>query len=211
MKNLIFDIDGTLWNTTGVVAKAWNEAVRRSNVPELCNLFITPKMLEKEFGKPMDEIADDLFGPIDRDAKAKLLEYCCELEHQAILDNFDDLSYEGMKGTMHELAKDHRLFIVSNCQTGYIELVIEKNGLEGLIEDYECFGKTGLQKSENIRLVIERNNLSYEESVYIGDTMGDFLSTKAAGIPFVHAAYGFGVVDAADCVIEKFSDLLTVV
>ena len=124
MKNLIFDIDGTLWNTTGVVAGAWNRAVQEGNVPELASLHITADMLKKELGKPMDVIADDLFGDIDAGVKAELLSLCCKYEHEAISECTDDLRYEGMTETLAELSKDHNLYIVSNCQDGYIELVI---------------------------------------------------------------------------------------
>lgn len=206
--NLIFDIDGTLWNTTGVVAGAWNKAVREKDYPELKNLNITDKMLQKEFGKPMDVIADDLFGDIDPVKKAELLKLCCVYEHDFIAENTKDLSYEGMRETMHELAKRNRLFIVSNCQDGYIELVIEKNGLGELISDFECFGHTGLQKNENITLLMERNGLEPSQTVYIGDTMGDFEATKKAGLKFVFARYGFGDVPNPDYVVDSFRELL---
>lgn len=206
--NLIFDIDGTLWNTTGVVAGAWNKAVREKDYPELKNLNITDKMLQKEFGKPMDVIADDLFGDIDPVKKAELLKLCCVYEHDFIAENTKDLSYEGMSETMHELAKRNRLFIVSNCQDGYIELVIEKNGLGELISDFECFGHTGLQKNENITLLMERNGLEPSQTVYIGDTMGDFEATKKAGLKFVFARYGFGDVPNPDYVVDSFRELL---
>ncbi len=206
--NLIFDIDGTLWNTTGVVAGAWNKAVREKDYPELKNLNITDKMLQKEFGKPMDVIADDLFGDIDPVKKAELLKLCCVYEHDFIAENTKDLSYEGMRETMHELAKRNRLFIVSNCQDGYIELVIEKNGLGELISDFECFGHTGLQKDENITLLMERNGLEPSQTVYIGDTMGDYEATKKAGLKFVFARYGFGDVPAPDYMVDSFGELL---
>lgn len=206
--NLIFDIDGTLWNTTGVVAGAWNKAVREKDYPELKTLNITDKMLQKEFGKPMDVIADDLFGDIDPVKKAELLKLCCVYEHDFIAENTKDLSYEGMRETMHELAKRNRLFIVSNCQDGYIELVIEKNGLGELISDFECFGHTGLQKDENITLLMERNGLEPSQTVYIGDTMGDFEATKKAGLKFVFARYGFGDVPNPDYVVDSFRELL---
>ena len=210
MKNLIFDIDGTLWNTTGVVAGAWNRAVSEMAVPELTKLTITADMLKKEFGKPMDVIADDLFGDIDADVKAKLLSLCCKYEQEAIDGCTDDLRYEGMFETLKTLSKDHKLFIVSNCQDGYVELVIKKTGLTGLISDYECFGHTGLQKDENIKLVMERNGLNPEETVYIGDTLGDFTATHKAGIKFAFAAYGFGDVEAPDYTVNSIKDLLLI-
>ena len=209
MKNLIFDIDGTLWNTTGVVAGAWNRAVREKNVPELASLNITAEMLQKEFGKPMDVIADDLFGDIDAGVKAGLLSLCCKYEHDAIVECNDDLRYEGMTETLKELSRDHDLYIVSNCQDGYIELVIEKTGLKEFVKDFECFGHTGLQKDENIRLVMGRNGIEPSDAVYIGDTMGDYTATHKAGIKFVFAAYGFGEVEAPDYRIERIGELLT--
>ena len=209
MKNLIFDIDGTLWNTTGVVAGAWNRAVREKNVAELSSLNITADMLKKEFGKPMDVIADDLFGDIDAGDKAELLSLCCVYEQEAIEECTEDLRYEGMTETLEALAKDHNLYIVSNCQDGYIELVIEKTGIAEFIKDFECFGHTGLQKDENIRLVMERNGIASDDVVYIGDTMGDYTATHKAGIKFVFASYGFGEVEEPDYKIERIGELLS--
>lgn len=208
MKNLIFDIDGTLWDTTDVVAVAWTKTVKKSGIKELENLTITGDMLKKEFGKPMDVIADDLFGDIDKAVKDELLAHCCVYEHDAIASCMDDLAYEGMRECMKELSKEHKLFIVSNCQDGYIELVMAKNGLTDIIKDFECFGHTGLQKDENIVLLMGRNGLKPEETVYIGDTMGDYTATKKAGLKFVFAKYGFGDVPDADFVINSFKDLL---
>ena len=211
MKNLIFDIDGTLWNTTGVVAGAWNKAIAKMAVPELARLTVTADMLKKEFGKPMDVIADDLFGDIDAGVKAELLDLCCEYEQAALSECDENLTYEGMNDTLRKLSEDHKLFIVSNCQDGYIELVIRKTGLTGLIKDFECFGRTELQKDENIKLVMERNGLEPSDTVYIGDTMGDFTATKKAGIKFVFASYGFGDVAEPDYVISSIGELLKLV
>lgn len=208
MQNLIFDIDGTLWNSTPVVATAWNRAVNEGPIEELKKHVITDKTLQKEFGKPMDVIADDLFGDIDPVVKADILKACCKYEHDALEENEKDLSYEGMKETMHKLKSMYNLFIVSNCQDGYIELVMRKNGLTDIIKDYECFGHTGLQKDENILLICKRNNLDLKETVYIGDTLGDYEATKKAGLKFVFCKYGFGSVDTPDYAIDRFSDLI---
>lgn len=207
MKHLIFDIDGTLWDTTDVVANAWNRAISDANVSELSNLTITGDMLKKEFGKPMDVIADDLFLGISTEKKADILKLCCVYEHEEILKCTKDLSYPCMRETIRTLAKEHALYIVSNCQDGYIELVMEKNGIRDCIRDFECFGHTGLQKDENIRLLMNRNHI--DEAYYIGDTEGDYISTQKAGAKFVFAEYGFGEVKTPDYRIQNFTDLLT--
>ncbi|MBO7357369.1 MAG: HAD hydrolase-like protein, partial [Lachnospiraceae bacterium] len=57
MADLIFDIDGTIWDTTDIVAESWNRAARESGLKEE-NCRITGDILKKEFGKPMDVIAE---------------------------------------------------------------------------------------------------------------------------------------------------------
>ena len=206
MKNFILDIDGTLWDSTAVVAVGWNRAIREAAPQEIQNLVITADSLKKEFGKPMDVIADDLFGPIDAKSKAELLKLCCKYEHEAIVANTKDITFPGVRETLRELSSKAGLYIVSNCQDGYIEIVMQKNGITDIIRDYECFGRTGLQKDENIRLVVERNKL--EDVFYVGDTAGDFEASRKAGVPFVFASYGFGSVTGADYEIKQFADLL---
>lgn len=58
MDSIIFDVDGTLWDTTHVVADAWNEVVRSETS---LDLSITPQKLKTLFGKTMPDIAAILF------------------------------------------------------------------------------------------------------------------------------------------------------
>lgn len=60
-------------------------------------------------------------------------------------------------------------------------------------------------KDENIRLVIKRNHL--DKAFYVGDTLGDMESADKAGIPFIHAAYGFGTVPADRMKINNIKEL----
>ena len=84
-------------------------------------------------------------------------------------------------------------------------MFLETMGFEKYFKDMENPGRTGLSKAGNIKLIIERNNLS--APVYVGDTIGDCRSTREAGIPFVYAAYGFGDVEDYDYRLEDISDL----
>lgn len=206
MRNcLIFDVDGTLWDSTPIVAAGWNRAIAETGCS---GAVITPAVLRREFGQPMDVIADHLFGDVtDMEMRQRLLDLCCRYEHRLLEENESDISYPGMRETMERLAADCRLYIVSNCQCGYIELVMEKNKITRLIRDFECFGNTGTCKGETIRILMERNGIACEEAVYIGDTAGDGEAAAAAGIPFVFAAYGFGRAEGAAASIRTFAEL----
>ncbi|WP_411678549.1 HAD family hydrolase [Caproicibacter sp.] len=201
--NIIFDIDGTLWDSTKVVATAWAKAVREVGG---ISAEITPAVLKKEFGKSMDIIADDLFREADSHTKKLLIRQCCENEQEALEENTENLLYPGTKETIEQLSKDHRLFIVSNCQCGYIELFLKKSETQRYISDFESFGNTGKSKGKNIRLLMERNGL--KDAVYIGDTQGDCDAAAAAGIPFLYAAYGFGNVPEATKKIDSIKEVL---
>ena len=55
---IILDIDGTLWDSTPIVAKAWNEVIaQRKDVP----VRLTPKQLTGLFGRTLEVIADMIF------------------------------------------------------------------------------------------------------------------------------------------------------
>ena len=111
-----------------------------------------------------------------------------------------------MVDTIKKLSEKYKVCIVSNCQSGYIELTSKALGIEAYITDSECPGNTGLSKGENCKLLMERNG--FKEAVYVGDTQGDLEACEFAGIPFVYCAYGFGQPERYDYRIEKFTELL---
>jgi len=209
--NLILDIDGTLWNTTEVVAIAWNDALDALGLDYL-NRPVTAPMLQKEFGKPMDEIVDDLFPNLDKETQIVLMDKIKEYEQTAVVSTTESMAYPNVVNVLETISKYCKLFIVSNCQEGYIPLVVEKLGIKDFIYDYECFGNTGLSKADNILLLMKRNSLSSDITFYLGDTEGDYKSSLAAGIEFIFAQYGFGEISNYNGLsINNFNDLLTII
>ncbi len=203
---IILDVDGTLWDSTGIVAQAWTRAVKENGCPER---IITAEELRREFGKPMDEIAKDLLPELTEAKRRNVMEACCAYEHEYLCADPCRICYPGVEDTIRNLSGRTGIFIVSNCQAGYIELFLEKTGLGICIRDYECFGNNGCGKAENIRLLVRRNHL--QSPFYVGDTQGDAKAAAAAQIPFVFAAYGFGRADRMDAQIRQFSDLIPLI
>lgn len=203
MNAIIFDLDGTLWDSTEVVAKAWNQAIK-----ETTNLSMTvsPLQLKGLFGKPLKDIVDAVFPMVTQEEKDKIEQSLYHYEHE-FLSQYDCPLYEGVPEVISSLSQHHKIFIVSNCQAGYIELFLEKTGLGGYITDFTCPGETGLLKGDNIKLIMKRNQL--DTAIYVGDTQGDADACKIAKVPMIHASYGFGSVKNPDFVISDFRDLLT--
>lgn len=200
---IILDIDGTLWNTTGVVAKAWNKAIADCGFD---SDQVNASGLQKEFGKPMNVIADDLWPALSQEQKDLLMKQCCVREQEALKENHEDISYPAVRDTIKALAQKFRLYIVSNCQSGYIELTMEKNKIADFISDHECYGDTGMGKADNLRLLVQRNAI--KAPVYVGDTQGDADACREAGVKFVWACYGFGSVQEFTAKVDRFDQLL---
>ena len=134
----------------------------------------------------------------------EVLDKCCIRENDYLAEHGGVL-YPELENTLAKLQKDYNLYIVSNCQSGYIEAFLQHYDFEKYFEDIECYGNNELSKGENIKLIVERNGL--DKAVYVGDIQGDYEATMEAGLPFIHAAYGFGTISADVPAIQKFSDL----
>ena len=201
---LIFDIDGTLWDSRALVAEGYNIQLHKEG---LDHLAVDAETLKPLFGKVMTEIADALFPHIPLPERYELMDRCMETENRYLFENECRIGYPNVRETLAELAKSHRLFIVSNAQCGYPELCIEKLGLGEYIEGHMCFGDTGKPKGQTILALMARHGI--ENAAYIGDTQGDYEATLDAGIPFIFAAYGFGNPAGYDAKIHRIEDLLT--
>ena len=202
-ESLIFDIDGTLWDSRGLVAQGYNKQLQDEGMERFC---VDVDVLKSVFGKVMTEIADILFAELPAEDRYPLLERCMERENETLHNDPCHIGYPKVKETLEELVKHHRIFIVSNSQQGYPELCIDKMGLGHLISAHLCFGDTGTCKGDTIKKLMADHNIT--SACYIGDTRGDMEAADHAGIPFIYCTFGFGEVDHYWQKIDRFEDLL---
>ena len=199
--SIIFDLDGTLWDTTHIGAQTWSEAASIYHIPNK----VTTDQLKSLYGLPTNIIAKELFPTATEEVLLAIMQESNKKECQ-YLEKDGGILFPRLLETLNELKKkNYRLFIVSNCEDGYIQSFIKGNQLEGYFEDFECPGRTGLSKADNIRMIIDRNHI--KNPIYVGDTVLDAASSKEVGIPFVYARYGFGNVEKFDEVINSLSEL----
>ena len=202
---IIFDMDGTLWDSAKAVAESWTEVVAREYTPER---VITEDEIKRVMGLTMDKLAAQIFPELSESRRLQLLDVCGREENE-YLRTHGAIVYPKVEETFQRLKEKYHLYIVSNCQSGYIEAFLEYYGYGRYIEDIECYGNNGLVKGDNIRKVVERNYLT--KAVYVGDIQGDYDASMQAGVEFIHAGYGFGTVDANVPEITAFGELPKVV
>ncbi len=195
---VLFDLDGTLWDSSREVAISWSQALQPLGIR------ITTQDVQAVMGKTLTEIAGLLFPKASPEEKHRLLKDC-SVQEEAYLRAHGASPYPALRETLGLLSPKYDLAIISNCQLGYIETFLDYYDLWPYFVDTENAERTGRSKGENIKLVMERNG--FQKAIYLGDTLGDQKAADFAGIPFVHAAYGFGKPDRDCPAIQCLSDL----
>ena len=201
--SFIFDLDGTLWDSRPQVTAAFREIALR----EFGETHIDMPLVASLMGKTMDDIARAI-APQELSDKEKLAfgERAFSYENE-YLSTHPGTPFPGVRETLIALReKGHRLFVVSNCQKGYIDIfakIMEPFKFDGFL----CFGDTGSEKHVTILKLMSMFGI--EEAVYVGDTAGDEKQTHLAGLPFVYASYGFGECARPEFTIHSFDEILS--
>lgn len=198
--NLIFDLDGTLWDSRATLVENWSEVLI------YFDLIQNPLKIDdmnQYMGLLPKDILRDLFPEISDEMIDLILIEIVKNENK-IIRKYGGKLYKDVEETLNELKSKYDLYIVSNCQDGYIEAFIEFFGFEELFKDFLSHGKTGKSKDFNVQLLMQRNELIAESSVYIGDTSLDYEAATFNGLDFIYCNYGFGQMDDS---VEDFQSI----
>ena len=130
----------------------------------------------------------------------------CQSKENEYLSKYGSKIYENTINTIKILYENYNLYIVSNCQAGYIEAFLNYYNLKRYFKDYESSGNTGKDKEFNIKEILERNDI--KDAIYVGDTKKDYLASKSNNIKFIWAKYGFRIIDCNDDYIEDITNLV---
>ena len=199
---VIFDLDGTLWNSTAPIAESWNIIIKKETGREG---WLTAADIEPVQGKTMNEIADIIFCDFPEEERYRLARLCEVYENEYITETGADL-FEGVEETLKMLCdRGVKMAVVSNCQEGYIKAFLDSMDMWKYFVDYEEWGRTRLLKADNIKLVMERNGVS--KAIYVGDIQKDSDAAHKAGIDCIFASYGFGEITDAVATLKSFDEL----
>ena len=201
---LIFDIDGTLWDASKNCATAWNEIFAEHGYTER----LTEDKARSMSGIKLEVMFPQFFPFVPKMQYDTFFERY-KIKELCLIKTIGGKLYPNVLETLILLNKKSKLFLVSNCVDGYIENFINLNNLHNFFSDYVSAGKTGLDKKENLKLILERNSI--KNPVYIGDTIGDYEAARYNNIPFIYVSYGFGDVTNYTYKIDTFVDLVKII
>ena len=206
MKNaVIFDLDGTLWDSAFQVVKGFNDEIKNHNDTDY---VLTEEILKSQMGKTAPEISKVFFPDLSKERAMELMGLCAKRERQYLAQYGGKLFPRLEEGLKKLKEMGLHLYIISNCECGYIETFLQAHNMGEYFEDIECHENTGLAKGENIKLLSKRNKL--DNAIYVGDTQGDCDASHFADIPFVYAKYGFGNADNPQYLINSFYEIVDI-
>lgn len=200
MNAVIFDLDGTLWDSTESLRIIWEREMHRIGIMREVAL----EQMIGGMGLGPEALATHMVPELPMEERMALFDHVTSIEPDLICEYGAKL-YPDMVETLRELSKDYRVMIASNCVCGYIEGFLRYSGLSDAVCDFAHPGVTGLPKAGNIRLLMERNGI--DRALMVGDTILDYEAAVGADVPFVFAAYGFGQVPQAEWRIRGLHEL----
>ena len=201
--SIIFDLDGTLWDSTDTITGAWQAAIDKA--PYMSHEVMTRERVRSITGMTYDKIFEKLFPFLTNEQRAEV-QHLCSVSELELLHKKGGELYPNLGDTLTYLGKNYKLYIVSNCQSGYIELFLDLHQMHPHFLAHQCYGSKGNPKADNIKDIVNDHQL--KAPVYVGDTMGDYDSATKAGVPFIFASYGFGQVDNGQvATIDSFDQL----
>ena len=209
IKNYIFDLDGTLIDSSKEVIECMYRAFIEANYP-VDKSSLTSNLI----GPPLNEIIQNI-APELKDEN-KLSQIMSNFEK--IYDNDEnDISeiYDGIYEILEKLEADGKKLFMATFKPSAPTYRIVKQFKLNYFEDIYTIDKFDkhITKAEMIEDIIKKYNLNKDETVMIGDALNDIDAAKKAGIKAIGVLWGYGddkkpLIENADIIINKAEEIL---
>ena len=218
-KVIIFDLDGTLIDSSPDLALAVNHMLKTLNLDTFSSDTIHywvgngAKTLVERALSGKSEINSNL-DPIFS-AKALKIFLAFYAENLAV----ETLTYPKVIETLRTLKnKGYRLAIVTNKPFAFVEPILEALHLSTFFELLLGGDSLNKRKPDPLPLlyVCEQLNISVNDAVMVGDSKNDILAANACQMQSIGLTYGYNYGEAIslynpDFVFDDFADILTTI
>ncbi len=186
-----FDFDGTLCDTEADIKAAWRAAIRGlgRECPQFDSIYRT--------GPTLDQVTYMLFD----DATPELVARIRELFGPAYdASGFPQTHpYPWVLGWLAQLrAQGCSLYVATNKRWRPLEALRTRLGWEDVFDGWYAFDMyegRRLKKAELLAYVMETRGIDPADAVMVGDTAGDVIAGKAAGMYTIGCTWGYGSRD----------------
>jgi phosphoglycolate phosphatase len=215
IKAILFDLDGTLFETAPELSEAVNLMLKDLEMVEL-----KTNEIKRFIGKGAENLikqsleASSKKDPIPSFVKAEKL-----FAHHYSLISANSLMFEGVEKTITDLkAKDFLLGCVTNKPSIYSEALMNHSRLSDFMDIIVSGDTTEKKKPEPLPILyaLDQLNIQPKDAIMVGDSIVDVEAGFAAGTYIFTVPYGyqFGesiISDKVDYAMSNFSELTKII
>ncbi|MFT4021023.1 MAG: HAD-IA family hydrolase [Acinetobacter sp.] len=186
-KLVIFDWDGTLFNSVGNIVLSLQYAAQHYQIP------LDDESAKSIIGLGLPEVMQTLFPHVPELHQGILERYA---EHY-VENSQEDEWFEGVAEMLHQL-KDHgfRLAVATGKSRRGLDRVLKKTQSEQLFEITRAASET---KSKPHPLMLQEilafTGLDAQQAIMVGDTSYDLEMAKNIAMPRIGVSYGVHAID----------------
>jgi len=206
--NIIFDLDGTLIDSSDGILKAVKMAFNE------CNITLQHPLTSNLIGPPLNELLVHLAGTKDSEVLQSLA--------SAFKASYDTQGYKetlvfcGIKLMLKQLKEDsHSLYIATNKRLIPTQKIISYFGWNDYFEQVyalDMYSDTS-NKSQLLQRIIELQRMDKQSTVYIGDMKTDKQAADENNLKYFMAMWGYNSeqetqcdnVDSPELIVSKLS------
>mgnify|MGYP000079585318 CR=1 FL=1 len=211
MNLILFDLDGTLYSSRGILPDAYRTGIEEFNREYDRSVEVPGEgAIFDQVGTPAEEIYDNLFPDLDSQDRSRL-------QQKIFSDLLDRIRksegrlYEGTRDVLAELARSRNLGLVTNAQTEYMKSVLRTHDLDRFFELALCNDDApGGKKREIVAQQLDHHEVNGDGALLVGDRSSDREAARAHDLNFVGCQFGYGSADLFEneSSIENLPELL---
>jgi len=202
IKAVLWDMDGTLFNTKPGIDRAVSETLEIKGFPAL-----EPGVIDNFIGPPIQYGFRDYLG-ISGEEAAKCADTFRKLYREKGYVELCD-PYGGLRETLFKLQDDGLVEGVCTLKKqDMAERIVRRYGLDSVFDSIVgTDALDNIKKHDTIRISCERFGIGADQAVLIGDTCYDSEGAEKAGCLFIGVTYGFGFKTKED--VDEYPNIGT--
>ncbi len=218
-KYILFDLDGTLTDSSEGITKSVQHALNKLGIKEN-----DQAMLRRFIGPPLDESFEKFYG-LDKETALKAVDYYRERYSDTGI--YENVLFDGIDKLLAALKNDGYIVALATCKPEiYVPRILKHFNIDGYFDaevGSELEGGERRHKNQVIDEVFVRLSeagltgtddiiMAKSKAIMIGDRKDDILGAKASGIESMGVRYGFAEeqeleIAGADYIVETVEDI----